>query len=392
MKKVAVIFGGQSPEHDISIITALSAVIAPLRASQKYEVVPIYIAKSGEWFSFKELEDVRVYQNGNISALLEKEPPLSIKLGSGLTLIKGARFAGRKSYIEVDAVFPALHGRNGEDGALMGLLNMAGIPYVGCDLLPSAVSMDKITSKQIAVHCGIPTSRMVALRASDHEKDHSTLIDSVLAELKLPVFVKPSGLGSSIGITRVDDRKELVNALEVAFKYDRRVLVEEAVPNLTEVTLPIIGNRDPVCGLVEESLVSGTETVLDFDAKYLNQGKGGKGQKGTSAKEGSQGASRYPAEISEKLYKESENVALSMYKQLDLTGIARVDLLIDSKADKVYFNEINPLPGSLYTHNFIAKGISSVELVDRLMAYAFESFQEKQAMTAVFSTNYLQQF
>jgi D-alanine-D-alanine ligase len=209
-----------------------------------------------------------------------------------------------------------------------------------------------------------------------------------LEKLNYPLFVKPVRLGSSIGISRVEDEKGLVNALEVALHYDTDAIVEEAVPNLVEVTVPIIGNTEPIPAMPEEPATSGGN-FFDFETKYL---KGGKGGKKGGAKSGAQGYSHIPARLPEHVNKRCIETALSVYRAIGAEGIARVDLLVDMKAEKVYFNEVNPLPGSLYAHNWIKCGISKAELVEKLIAYAEEAHRLRTSVMRTFPTNYLKQF
>lgn len=390
MKTIAVIFGGQSPEHDVSIITAIAAVIKPLEASGKYKVEPVYIAKDGQWYNDDVLKNVTFYQ-GDVNEGLRQLSSVSLHLGNGLTIVKQSKFAGRKAYKNIDIVFPAMHGNNGEDGALMGLLNMANIPYVGCGLASSAVSMDKVLAKLIVASGSIPTPKMVFFSGSEYTKNLPKIHERIKQELRMPLFVKPAKLGSSIGISRVANENELTNAIEVALHYDTKVLVEEAVNNLIEVTVPIMGNDDPTAAYVEQP-VALADGVFDFDSKYMKQGKGKMGAKMGGSKQGAQGYSNIPAQINEKLYKGALETALSVYKALDCEGIARVDLLIDEKSETVYFNEVNPLPGSLYAHNWRASGYSNIELVERLVEYAIERDNKRKSKQTVFDTNFLKQF
>jgi len=320
---------------------------------------------------------------------MRKAPKIHLLFDNGLTLVKSSQFAGRKMYRKIDVVFPAMHGTHGEDGELMGLLQMANVPFVGCDMASSAVAMDKALAKQVAEASGIESNAWLWFYSRDLSATHKQVLESI-KKLKYPLFVKPAHLGSSIGISKVEKETELANALEVASHYDDKVIVEESVQNLIEVTLPIIGNEEPTPALLEHPLTS-PEDFFDFDTKYLGNGKKMGGKK-MGGKRGSQGYSELPAKLPEDLYKKAENLGISVYKVLGCSGIARVDLLIDSKTEKVYFNEVNPLPGSLYAHNWARAGISNVDLVTRLVNLAEERWASQQKLNTTFSTNFLKQF
>lgn len=377
MKTVAVFFGGRSPEHDISIITAISSVIKPLQLTKKYKVVPVYITKSGKWLSESALMDIKTYRSRKIDELSAKAKLLPVSFDGGLTINKK----------RIDIAFPAMHGGFGEDGSLMGLLRMAGIPFVGSDMDASVIAMDKVLAKQVATANHIPTSKFVFFSRAEIIRGIDLASDKTEKELRYPLFVKPAHLGSSIGITKVKNSVELKNSLEVAAYYDEKIIVEEAVENLIEVTVPVMGNSEPVVALVERPL-SKNDGVFDFETKYINGG----GKKGGSKQAGAQGYSELPAKLPGDLYKKSEDVATAVYKAIGASGIARVDLLIDSKSQLVYFNEVNPLPGSLYAHNWRAAGMPTVELVEKLISYAEERFAEQQKLTSTFSSSFLQQF
>lgn len=388
MKTIAVIFGSRSAEHDISIITALSAIIKPLEATKQFKVEAVYIAKDGSWYWDEKLKDIKLYQSGEIEDFMRKSPKVQLQFDGGLTLVKSSQFAGRKAYKKIDVVFPATHGTHGEDGELMGLLEMANVPYVGCGVAASAMAMDKVLSKLIAQSHGIVSPKMKFFTKKEYTDNMDSWIKIIVKELKLPLFVKPARLGSSIGITKVENERELVNAIEVAFHYDDKVLVEEGVHNLVEVTVPIMGNDELTPAMVEQPL-SKDDGVFDFETKYMGQGKGGKKM---GAKSGSQGYSKIPAEISDDLYRSSLQTAMNVYNAVGCEGIARIDLLIDEKSKIVYFNEINPLPGSLYSHNWRASGVSNVELVTKLVDLAEKRWSDKQKLSTSFSTNFLKQF
>ncbi|MGH7142051.1 MAG: D-alanine--D-alanine ligase family protein [Candidatus Saccharimonadales bacterium] len=385
METVAVIFGGRSTEHDVSVITALGSIVKPLELSQKYRVETVYIAKDGAWYWDEKLKNISLFTSGNIQNFTSKKHPISLQFDNGLTIVKTNQLTGHQTKQKIDVVFPAMHGTYGEDGSLMGLLDMAGVPYVGCGVSASAVAMDKVLAKQIASANLVPVSKFVAFSKTELDSGLAEAITKIKKDLRYPLFIKPAHLGSSIGISHVDGDQSLKNGLEVAAHYDDKIIIEEAVQNLIEVTLPIIGNDELTPALLERPLTK-TEAFFDFETKYLTGGKKGKGSKGA------QGYSQLPADLSKELYAKAEKTGLRAYRALGCSGTARIDMLIDSKTDEVYFNEINPLPGSLYSHNWNKAGISNIELVRRLIKLAKERHEQRHLLETIFNTNYLQQF
>ena len=389
MKTIAVIFGGRSTEHDVSIVTAIASIIKPLEVHGGYNIEPVYISKDGAWYWDKKLKNIETFQSGEIEDFMHKAPRVQLSIDNGLTLIKSSQFAGRKQYKKIDIVFPAMHGTHGEDGELMGLLEMANVPYIGCGVAASAIAMDKVLAKQVTTSAGIASTPWVWFNAVDLERDLKGTLAKI-ATLKYPLFVKPAHLGSSIGITKVDSKEQLMNALEVATHYDTRVIVEQAVNNLIEVTLPVLGNDNPTPAMLEEPLLK-SEDFFDFETKYMQGGKKG-GKKGGSSKHGSQGYSRIPADLPKDVYDNAVQTGLAVYRATGCAGIARVDMLIDSQTKQVMFNEINPMPGGLYSHNWNKAGISNVDLVEKLIQLAEERWSKSQKITTAFSTSYLKQF
>lgn len=389
METIAVIFGGRSAEHDVSIVTALASIIKPLELTKKYRVEAIYIAKNGAWYWDEKLKDIKLFSSGGIEDFLRKANPAALQFDGGMTLFKPGGMTGRKQSCKIDIAFPSMHGTYGEDGDLMGLLEMAGVPYVGCGPVASALAMDKVLAKQMAVVNEIPVSKFMHFSKAQLEHDSLQAVKAITTTLQFPLFVKPAHLGSSIGISRATNDGELRNALEVAAHYDDKVIIEEAVQNLIEVTLPIIGNDSPQPALLEKPMTQ-AEDFFDFETKYMQGGKKGSGKgKGSN---GAQGYSQIPADLPKPLYAAAEKIGLDIYRALGCSGIARVDMLIDSKTSKVYFNEVNPLPGGLYAHNWNKAGVSNVELVSKLIGYATERHAAKQSLATSFSTNYLKQF
>lgn len=384
MESIAVIFGGVSAEHDVSIVTAINSIIKPLELTGSYTVIPIYISKSGKWYSDSALKDINLYSSGKIDNYLTKLKPISLDIGDGLHIVKVGKLTGSKK-IKVDIAFPAMHGTFGEDGDLMGLLDLAGIPYVGCSLSASAVAMDKLLTKQVATAGGFDVTKYECFSKAEIDQDLNAVASKVKNSLKYPVFIKPTHLGSSIGVNQASSEEELKNALEVSATLDSFVIVEEEVANLIELTLPIIGNDKLTPALLERPLTK-PEDFFDFETKYMRGAKNG------GAKKGNSNYSEIPAKIDKDLEKKAISTALNVYKHFGLSGISRVDLLVDAKTKTVFFNEINPMPGSLYSHNFAKAGISNIELVTKLVDLAKERFNYQKTIQTTFPTNYLKQY
>jgi len=386
---VGVFFGSRSAEHDVSIVTAVSSIIKPLELTGKFDVVPVYIAKDGRWYSDPKFKDIRLYQSRDFDDFLARQKPLSLLFDRGLKLVRSGGL--KKQVAAIDVAFPATHGTHGENGELMAIFEMADVPYVGCDVESSAIAMDKIATKLIAQGVGLATVPDVIFTKTEYQKSAKAWLDQVEKKLGYPAFVKPPHLGSSIGVAKVQNRTELENAIEVALVYDWRVLVEQAVPNLREATLPIIGNDAKLTPAYLEEPLFSAEEFFDFDTKYIGNGKKMGGNK-AGGKRGAQGYSRIPADFKKSIYDEAERVALAAYRAVGCGGIARVDILIDYKKERVYFNEINPLPGSLYAHNWQRAGVSNVELATRLIDLALERHAKQRALETTFATSFLQQF
>ncbi len=374
-KTIAVIFGGRSAEHDVSIITAHTPIIESLLATGQYDVWPIYIAKDGSWYCDKAMNDLAYFRQDDFEARAARQKKVRILFDGGLKII----WPGiRQKTVRIDVVFPAMHGTCGEDGSLMGLLRMAGVPFVGCDIFASAVAMDKVLTKQVIAAEGIPVVPYAWFTKNDWETRREEYKKEI-KKLHWPLFVKPVHLGSSIAITKVRDDAALENAVEVALHYDDKVLVEESVENLIEVTLPIMGNDRLRLAAIERPL-SKTE-FFDFKDKYLS---GGKKTGGVNSQ-----YSEIPANIDPGLANQVEDFGKRTYRVLGCSGIARVDFLIDAGAKKVCVNEVNTLPGSLYHHNWKKIGVSGVELVTALISLAEERFASRQGITHTFNSDIL---
>jgi D-alanine-D-alanine ligase len=375
MKNVTVIFGGRSAEHDVSIVTAHIPIIDALRASGKYTVFPIYIAKDGRWYCDEAMNDLKFFSTPDYEARLGR--PVGISFDQGLVIRRPGFFS---KPIKIDIAFPAMHGTYGEDGSLMGLLRMAGVPFVGCDLFASAVSMDKVLTKQVLQAEGVPVVPYVWFTKSDWQKNAAMFHQEIVEKLRYPLFVKPVHLGSSIGITKVKSEDELENALEIAFHYDDKVLVENGITDLVELTLPVMGSTEPHFAHIERPL-NKTE-FFDFNDKYLTGGK--KGHDGAN-----NAYSEIPAAIGQDKTDEVLELAKKVFRALGLYGIARIDFLMDKTSGIVYVNEINTLPGSLYHHNWKKAGVSNMDLVLGLVELAEERHAATKNTTFSFKSDIL---
>lgn len=376
-KTIAVIFGGRSAEHDVSIITAHTPIIQALTATGQFEVWPIYITKDGSWYADQVMNDMAFFKQADFEAILSKQKKIQLLFDDGLTIVWPGVV---NKAVKVDLVFPAMHGTFGEDGSLMGLLRMAGVPFVGCDLFASAVSMDKVLTKQVIAAENISVVPYVWFTERDWQINKAAWEEKI-SQLTWPLFVKPVHLGSSIGMTKIKKPAELVNAIEVAFHYDDKVLVEESVENLIEVTLPIMGNYLLQLGGIERPL--NKSEFFDFADKYLGGGKKGNGVNNQY--------SEIPAKIDEEFSRQVQELGQKVYRVLGCSGLARVDFLINSLSKKVYVNEVNTLPGSLYHHNWRQMGVSAVELVTKLVNLAEERFDQQKNITYAFQSTILNQ-
>jgi len=386
MKSIAVIFGGKSAEHDVSIITAHVPIIGTLQASQKFDVWPIYISKEGKWYADKRMNNLTFFKQPSYEDEIKRWKTVGLSFDDGLTLIWPGLMSKK---IKIDIVFPSMHGTYGEDGSLMGLLRMANVPFVGCDIFGSAVAMDKVLTKQVVAAEGMPIVPYIWFTRAQWNKEKAHFL-SEIKKLTWPLFVKPVHLGSSIGMAKVKTEKELENAIEVALHYDDKVLVEEGIEPLIEITLPIMGNDEPRPALPERPL-NKTE-MFDFNDKYLSGGKSAEGGSASGGK-GSGGAnseySEIPAQIGEELSKQIIELGTKVYRTLDCAGIARVDFLINADTKKIFVNEVNTLPGSLYAHNWKKAGVSNIDLVLGLVKLAEERFAAQKDITHAFQSDIL---
>ena len=386
--KVGVIFGGESVEHEVSIISAMQAINK--LDLEKYEVVPIYITKDREWYTGEMLKDIEVYQDLSLIKLYSKNVVLYFK--NGAFVLQNKRFP-RNIVKEIDIAFPIVHGTNVEDGVLQGYLQSVGIPLVGPDVYGAAVGQDKVYMKAIWEQAGLPMTKYVWFYDVEYKQDANEVIKKV-SKLKYPVIVKPATTGSSVGISVCENEEKLTEAIDDAIQYDNKILVEEVVSNLREVNIAVMGNYEHQKVSEIEEVFSGNK-FLTYADKYIGGGKGKlKGAKvPIKASKGMASASRkLPADISKKLREEIEDIAVRAFKALGSAGNSRIDFLIDTETDKVYINEINSIPGSLAFYLWEEKGVNFTHMLEDMINVGVKDYKKRISKTHSFETNILKGF
>lgn len=377
--KVGVIFGGETVEHEISIISAVQAMKA--LDTTKYEVIPIYITKEKDWYTGNLLKEIDNYQDLDNLKRYAKKVVLYKKNGA---FVLQSQKGFRRIVAEIDIAFPIVHGVNAEDGTLAGYLNLIGIPYVGSDVYASTVGQDKIFMKQIFEVEKIPMPKYEWFFDTEYKEDPKPIIERI-KKLKLPIIVKPSKLGSSIGISKVRKIEELEVAIEEAMQYDPKIIVEEMVENLTEVNCSVLGNYEYQQTSEIEEVIS-SDDFLTYKEKYLGNAKGGKSKGMASA------SRKIPATIDDTMRKEVRDLAKKVFKILNCSGVCRIDFLVDKKNKKVYVNEINLIPGSLAFYLWEPIGKNYTTLLDDLISLAIKDFKRKSKKVYSFETNILQNY
>jgi len=382
--RVGVIYGGRSGEHEVSLASA-AAVFAHLDR-QRYEPVPIRIEKDGRWALAERAPSAmsaaevieharleagrapRVAREVHLMARPSDEPLLSIDRAEDR---KGAvdRGDGGGAVVHsmgLDVVFPVLHGPYGEDGTVQGLLELANLPYVGCGVLASAVGMDKGMMKVVFAQHGLPQVDYAVVLRSEWARNRAGVRDALLARLPAPLFVKPANLGSSVGISKVKSADELQKAIEHAFEFDRKVVVEWGVPDAREIECAVLGNDEPQASSPGEVIPA--REFYDYEAKYLDEGS----------------RTVIPAELTPDQIAEVQRLAVAAFLAVDAAGMSRVDFLLSRRTGTIYLNEINTIPGfttiSMYAKMWEASGVSYPALVDRLIKLALERHADKQRL------------
>ena len=386
--KVGVIFGGETVEHEVSIISAIQAMNKINQ--EKYEVIKIYITKYRECYTVDMLKDIEVYQDFSLIKKYAKNVVLYYKNGSYVLQKKSFPKTVVK---EIDIAFPIVHGTNVEDGVLQGYLQSIGIPFVGGNVYASVVGQDKAFMKDIWAEAEIPMTKYVWFYDFDYKNNRDEIIKKV-SKLKYPVIVKPATTGSSVGISVCENEEKLIEGIDDAIQYDTKIVVEEVVQNLKEVNIAVMGNYEHQKVSEIEEVLSGNK-FLTYADKYIGGGKGKlKGAKtNTKFSKGMASTNRkLPAEISDKMRKEVEEIAVKAFKVLGSSGNCRIDFLIDDKAGKVYINEINSIPGSLAFYLWDAKGIDFTDLLDEMITIGIKDYKKRISKTHSFESNILSGF
>ena len=383
--KVGVIFGGDSVEHEVSIISALQAM--ENIDTNKYDIVPIYISKDRNFYTGQSLRDMDTYKYFDSMKKYAKQITLARK-GDAVYLQKVKGFF-RKDLDYIDVAFPIVHGKGVEDGSLAGYLETLGLPVVGPSMLGASVGQDKVVLKQILMANDIKVPNYVWFYDYEYNLDSDKIIEKI-EKLGYPVIVKPACLGSTIGITVAHDRDALKRAIDTAMEYETKILVEEMIPNLLELNCAVLGNYE----YQETSLIAEMKTgneLLTFEDKYL---RGGKGKKGGAVKSGSMSNSQFdvPAKIEEKMENEIYKISKDTFRVLNLKGVCRIDFLVNKKTGDIYVNEPNTIPGSLAFYMFKPKGKDYTELLDELIKMAIKDYKNNKKKTTSFDSNILSNY
>ena len=381
-KQIGVIFGSRSCEREVSIISAVQLMRHADR--EKYDVIPVYFDESGNWYTGEKLTDIASFKpfRPESAGVTRVFPDLSSGSGALLTVNKGSGlFAKEKVEIaaRVDVYIIVMHGLHGEDGTVQGLLELANIPYTSTGVAGSAVGMDKIMMKQIFRGAGLPVLPGVWFTRTEFENGRDAVIRKVEEEIGYPVFVKPANLGSSIGVSRADDAESLADSLELAFEYDRRVLVEKGLNKPIELNCSVLGyDGEDEASPIEMPI--NNDEFLDFKDKYLASG----GSKGMASLH-----RILPAPIDDGLKNEIQEMSRTIFRLLDCKGVVRIDYMYDRESEKTYITEINTIPGSLAFYLWENAGVPYTELIDRMVRCAEKAHEDKNRANYAYSSDIL---
>ena len=384
--KVAVLFGGKSTEHEISIISAIQAI--GYINKEKYEVIPVYITKNNDFYVGENVGNIEEYTH--IPELLKKSTQvIFVKDGERVSLMRyPMKKFGNNVINTVDIAFPIVHGTNVEDGTLQGYLATLGLPVVGCDVLSSAVGMNKYVMKTVLKDNGIPVLDCKCYTWKDYE-DVDSLVSKIEASFTYPVIIKPLNLGSSIGIKKAKDREELLEALDLGFEFSKKILVERAITDLKEINCSVLGDYESAEASECEEPVN-SDDILSFEDKYIGGGKGAKGAKSGGSKGMASLKRKIPADISDEMRSRIRKMAVDAFICLGCSGVSRIDFMIDKSTNEVYLNEINTIPGSLSFYLWEPLGMKYEHLLDNMIQLALKADRESHKVVYSFETNVLE--
>ncbi len=383
--KLAVLFGGKSTEHEISIISAIQAIGYMNR--DKYDIIPVYMTKENDFYIGEDMDKIEEYTH--IPELLKKSTKVVwIKDGNKVNLVRyPMKKFGNNVVSSVDIAFPIVHGTNVEDGVLTGYLQTLGLPVVGCDVLSSAVGMNKYVMKTVLKDNDISVLDCKCYTWTDYE-DAEGLMNKIEGAFKYPVIVKPINLGSSIGISKAGNREELTEALELAFEFSRKILVEPAIVKLKEINCSVLGDYEEAEASECEEPINSDE-ILSFEDKYISGAKGS--AKGQGGSKGMASLKRkIPADISTEMRDKIRKMAVDAFICLGCSGVSRIDFMIDMDTNKVYLNEINTIPGSLSFYLWEPLGMKYEHLLDNMIQLALKADRENHKVVYSFETNVLE--
>lgn len=381
-KQIGVIFGSRSCEREVAIISAVQLMRHADR--EKYDIIPVYISEDGNWYTGDKLKEIQTYKpfHPDQKGIIRVFPDLSSGSGALLTVRKDSGlFARERTEIaaRIDAYIIVMHGLNGEDGTLQGLMELINVPYTSTGVAGSALGMDKIMMKQFFQGAGLPVLPGLSFTRSGFSREREAVLNKVEKELGFPVFVKPANLGSSIGVSRADDTESLADSLELAFEYDRRVLVEKGLDRPIELNCSVMGYDDVVEASPIEMPLNNDE-FLDFKDKYLASG----GSKGMASLH-----RVLPAPIEEELKNEIQEMSRTIFRMLDCKGVVRIDYMFDKHSEKLYITEINTIPGSLAFYLWENAGIPYSTLIDRMIDFAEKAHADKNQSNYAYSSDIL---
>lgn len=392
-QRIGFFFGGSSPEHEVSVITGLQAAAALER--EDVRKLAVYVTKDGRWMIGDHLLEIENYRD--MDALIDHATEVSIRPGPGQSMllepIDGGWFSRRPEPVGIDLAFLAFHGGSGENGSVQGLCEAMGIPYTGSGVAASAMGMDKPTAKTICRLAGVPVTEATVIREDDWAGAEDEILDQCARYPGFPAVVKPTSLGSSIGINRVENREELEAAIEDALRYDWAVLVEECVPNLREINCSVLGDRSSHRISALEEPVAGAG-FLSYDDKYRRSSGGVKGGSGVKreAMEGMASLDRIiPARVDESIEERIRTYSSKIFTALDCSGVVRIDYLLDDETGELYFNEINTIPGSLSFYLWDPVGVSFPDLVSMLIEIALQRHEQQNRRVRSYSVNLLEE-